>query len=220
MQNLSSSAANIDPESSRRVLVFRHGSIGDVIIALPCLHLIRRTFPNAKITLISNEFVDRRVVAASTILEGSGLVDGYLSYPPDIRSARHLWKLRNRIRSFTPDLLIYLTGIRGGLSVGRDYVFFGLCGIRHIIGPITSDMRKLRPPTRGTRLWESEFERLGRVVRPLGDADAHSLKNSDLHLSDAELAMGDELLRIMTLPGWMLRNEIYRSQRRHQTSNK
>jgi lipopolysaccharide heptosyltransferase III len=200
MQNLLYSTANIDPESARSVLVFRHGSIGDVIIALPCLHLVRRTFPKTKITLITNELVDRQVVAASTLLEGSGLVDAYVSYPPDIHSIRQLWKLRNSIRSFAPDLLIYLTGIRSGLSVVRDYVFFGLCGIRHIIGPSTSDLRRLRPPKRGTQLWESEFERLGRIVRPLGDADAHSLKNWDLHLSEAELATGDELLRDLSPP--------------------
>ena len=93
--------------------------------------------------------------------------------------------------SFGPDMLIYLTEPRGGLSTYRDYLFFWWCGIRQSVG--LSKLR-LRPMVNGDLL-ERESDRLGRQLAPLGAIDFRSSKVWDLHLSSDEMLEAARLLK-------------------------
>src|ERR1022692_4022661 len=64
----------------RRVLIYRLGSLGDTVVALPCFHLIARTYPNAERRLLTNFPVHAKAPAAAAVLGDSGLVHGYMSY--------------------------------------------------------------------------------------------------------------------------------------------
>ena len=68
-------------QSARRILVFRIGQLGDTIVALPAMWLVRKHFPNAHITLLCDRHPGRSYVMASDLLRGSGIFDDYLSYP-------------------------------------------------------------------------------------------------------------------------------------------
>jgi heptosyltransferase-3 len=47
------------------VLIFRLGSIGDTVVALPCFHAIERAFPGHRRVLLTNSLTSVRASSAS-----------------------------------------------------------------------------------------------------------------------------------------------------------
>ncbi len=184
---------NFDPARVKRVLIYRLGSLGDTVVALPALHLVERAFPHARRLMLTNIPVHAKAPAASAVLEGSGLVHGYLSYPVGTRSLRKLSALWWRIRRFRPHVLIYLMPARGRGSLNRDTWFFRLCGSPQIIGLPAGDRAEpaLDP---NTRVWEHEASRLLRCLRSLGDADLHDPAAWDLRLTPEENRTATDVL--------------------------
>ncbi len=170
----------------RRVLIYRLGSLGDTIVALPSLHLVERAFPRAEKRLLTNFPVQRKAAAAQTILDGSGLVSGYFSYAVGLRHLNKLMHLRNEIRAWQPDVLVYLMGGRGTKIAQRDAMFFRFCGIKRQIGvPFTEDMQAHRYRA-ATGLMESEAARLARCIAELGDARLDDPASWNLRLAEPE----------------------------------
>src|SRR5581483_12376467 len=126
-------------DAVRRVLVYRLGSLGDTLIALPSFHLIARAFPHAERRLLTNLPVAAKAPPAAAVLENTGLIHGYMRYSTGTRSARELLGLAIDICRFSPDVLVYLAGARGLRAARRDARFFRLCGIARQIGvPLTT----------------------------------------------------------------------------------
>jgi heptosyltransferase-3 len=186
-------ALPIDPARVKRVLIYRLGSLGDTMVALPALHLVQRTFPQAQRLMLTNVPVHAKAPAASAILDGSGLVDGYIQYPMATRSPWKLAQIWWKIRRFRPDLLVYLTPPRGENPVQRDAKFFRFCGISRLIGLPIGDLARCQyDPV--TKLWEREASRIARCVAALGWVDVNDLRNWDLRLTDSELRKAAEML--------------------------
>jgi ADP-heptose:LPS heptosyltransferase len=185
---------SVKPDTSaQKVLIYRLGSLGDTVVALPCFHLIARAFPNAERRLLTNFPVHAKAPASAAVLGDSSLVHGYMRYTVGTRNIGELLLLARQIRRFHPDLLVYLTVPRGVRTVKRDAAFFRLCGIRRIVGlPIGGLAENGYNPASG--LWEREAARLLRCVHPLGDADVDDLRNWDLRLTDAETGKAKALL--------------------------
>ena len=183
-------------EQISRILVYRLGSIGDFVISLPCFHLLRRQFSNAKIALLTNQPNDHRAVPAASVLGNSGLIDRYMTYPLGTRSLRALMKIRKEIRVYAPDLLVYLAAPRGYFNLLRDETFFRWwCRIPRILGiPFARDLRHCRAPQSRHGLWEREADRLGRCIGELGSIEAIVPNSWDLRLTTAEIAEADRAL--------------------------
>jgi ADP-heptose:LPS heptosyltransferase len=116
-----------------RILVYRIGSIGDTLVALPAFWAIRKAFPNAHITYFTNGETDNPddLVAKKVLPEG--IFDEYLVYPKDFIKASAGLILNLREKKF--DSLFYLmTRNRGHYRVKRDVLFFRLAGIKRIFG--------------------------------------------------------------------------------------
>ena len=177
----------------RKVLIYRLGSLGDTVVALPCFHLIARTFPQAERLLLTNFPVHAKAPASAAVLGESGLVHGYMHYTVGTRNAGVLLRLALQIRRFRPDLLVYLAAPRGQKAVRRDALFFRLCGVRRIVGLPVGELGENIYDSQ-TGLWEREAARMLRALRALGDADVRDLRNWDLLLTDAETAKASELL--------------------------
>jgi heptosyltransferase-3 len=181
-------------EAVKRVLIYRLGSLGDTLIALPALHMVARAFPAAERRMLTNFPVNVKAPPAAAILEGSGLVQGYLRYSVGTRSLKELLSLWWTLLRWRPDVLIYLGAARGVESARRDAAFFKLCGIRRQIGvPVTEAMQE--------NLWmdseqalEPEGARLARNIAALGDAELEAPESWDLRLTEAELARAAEAL--------------------------
>jgi heptosyltransferase-3 len=180
----------------QRILVYRLGSIGDFVVALPALHALRRRFPSAEIRLLTGRPVDGREASARSVLDGTGLVADYITYPVATRSLADITALRTAIRRFAPDLLVYLMSPRHLPGVVRDYVFFRLCGIRSQASmPFARELREYLPRNDGSGLRESEAQRLLRCLARMGVSPPAGAEGWDLHLSHAEIAEADAALR-------------------------
>ncbi len=179
--------------SVRKVLIYRVGSLGDTVVALPCFHLIARKFPNATRLLLCNFPVHAKAPAAAAVLDGSELVHGYMRYTIGTRSFWELLRLMWQIRRFGPDVLVYIMPPRGEKAVKRDALFFRLCGVSRFIGLPSEEMEENRKDPE-TGLHELEASRLLRCIQPLGKEDAFDLRNWDLRLTEKELSKADGML--------------------------
>jgi ADP-heptose:LPS heptosyltransferase len=173
-------------EPVRRVLIYRLGSLGDTVVALPSLHLLARRFPLAERRLLTNYPVHAKAPAAAAVLGDSGLVHGYLRYSVGTRNPWEFLRLARAIRRFAPDLLVYLMPLRSLQNVRRDARFFRwACGVRQIAGLPGPDELHHRYDA-VSDLYESEAARLARSLAALGDAQADGLSQWDLLLSETE----------------------------------
>jgi heptosyltransferase-3 len=185
---------NVRPEI-KRVLIYRMGSLGDTVVALPALHLIARAFPNAERRMLTNFPVSAKAPAAAAILGDNGLVQGYVSYPAWTRSATDLLKLWWTIVRWRPQVMVYLGPPRGIPAAKRDAAYFRMCGISWQIGvPLTGDMQRQRFQPEYDAL-EPECERLTRNIAELGDAGLDRREAWDMRLTTEENAKADEVLR-------------------------
>lgn len=178
-------SATLPLRPERRVLIYRLGSLGDTVVALPCFHLIARCFPEAERRLLTNFPVHAKAPAAAAVLGDSGLVHSYMRYTAGTRNPLELAKLAVEIRRFRPDLLAYVMPVRPAAKVQRDVHFFRMAGVREIVGlEVAREVGRCHDPATG--LYEHESYRLARGLAALGDAAPENLENWDLRLTSAE----------------------------------
>ena len=197
--------------AARRVLIYRLGSLGDMVVALPALHLVERAFPNAERRLLTNVPVSSKAAPAEGVLGGSGLVQGFVRYPLGTRSVWHLARLWCTLVRWRPQVVVYLAGARGVAVARRDARFFRLFGARRLVGvPLTEAMQQNtygaeRAAGYVAGLFEVDLEpeaaRLVRCLAELGEADVEEPASWDLRLSDVEReaaasAIGEDALRL------------------------
>ena len=179
---------------TKRVLIYRMGSLGDTLIALPALHLVARAFPDAERRMLTNFPVNVKAPPVAAILENSGLIHGYFRYAVGTRSPRELLSLWWQLVRWRPQVLIYLGPVRGVEAARRDAKFFRLCGIQRMVGvPDTEDMQQNRWQESEQAL-EPEGARLARNLAELGDARLDDPASWDLHLTPAEHARAAQAL--------------------------
>jgi heptosyltransferase III len=181
--------------STERVLIYRLGSLGDTLIALPALHLVARAFPNAERRLLTNFPVNTKAPPAAAILENTGLIHGYFRYAVGTRRVQALFQLWWQLLRWRPQVLVYMGSNRGTESARRDASFFRLCGVRRLIGvPLTEDMQHNYWDER-EQVFEPEGARIARNLAELGDAHLDSPASWDLQLTPAEHARAGEVLK-------------------------
>lgn len=172
---------------SDRVLIYRLGSIGDTLVAMPALRLVARAFPESERWVLTNFSVGAKAAPMSQVLDGTGLVHGYIEYPIGLRDPAQLVALRHRIRNLRPQVLVYLAAPRGRLRVWRDALFFRSCGIHRLIGvPHVQDLLQVRRLDNDS--YEYEGARLARCVAAIGDARQDDPASFDLALTEKERA--------------------------------
>ncbi len=180
----------------RRILIYRLGSLGDTVVALPCLHKVAEIFPDAERYVLTNVPVSSKAAPLATILANAGLIDGAIPYPVGLRSITKLLALAWRLRGLGASTLIYLSPPRGLISVYRDIAFFLLCGFTRIIGaPTTRDLRLCRVDP-ATGLTEQECVRLTRTIAELGPIDLDNSASWDLRLTDPERQVGAKTIAV------------------------
>lgn len=179
----------------KRVLIYRLGSLGDTVVALPCLHVVARTFPSAERRMLTNIPVDPKAPSAASVLGESGLVGSYFSYPLGLRQIAALRRLSVAIRRWRPDVLVYLAEPRSAKAIIRDAVFFRVSGVKKVVG--IPWRRSDRFPRRivESEYCELEATRLARCISSLGDAAVDDPASWDLRLGTAERRQAEGLLR-------------------------
>src|ERR1041384_130496 len=123
----------------KRILVFRIGHLGDTLVALPAFWALRKRFPEAHITLLSNVSAKNAgYPTAQGVLPAEGIFDEIITYPNEtgkFRSLLALVKLSFAIRRKKIDTLFYLmTRNRDAGRVERDFTIFRYSGVKQQIG--------------------------------------------------------------------------------------
>jgi len=186
----------MSPRKTKRVLVYRLGSLGDMLVAVPSLQLVARAFPEAERRMLTNVPVHAKAPAAAAVLDGSGLVHGYMRYAVGTRSLRELAGLWWRISWWRPEVLVYLAGPRGVANARRDAAFFKLCGVKQLVGvPLTEGMQQNFYGDATGDLWEGNLEpeaaRLARNIAELGDGRLEDAASWAIGLTAGEQARAD-----------------------------
>jgi hypothetical protein len=167
--------------------------------------------------MLTNVPVNAKAPAAAAILDGTGLVHGYIRYAVGTRSLRELAGLWWTLVRFRPQVVVYLAAARGVEAAKRDAVFFRMCGVRRMVGvPVTEGMQRNfygaatggRDRAMGDGNLEPEAARLARNIGELGDlgevgdparltdAASWSLHLSEAEFAAAEAAIGEEALAL------------------------
>jgi len=95
------------------IIIYRFGSLGDTIVALPCFHKIAQSFPTATRILLTNVPVSTKAAPLEAILGGSGLVDRVIAYPVGTRSVLKVWRVSREIRAANATTRLYLLSLIG-----------------------------------------------------------------------------------------------------------
>ena len=127
--------------SAKKILIFRIGQLGDMLVSVPALWAIRDNYAEAHLTLLCDGHIDRDYVTASDVLEGSGIVDDFIPYhivdskPERLARFVRMLGLMWHLRSVHYDIMVYLVpSIRSKRQIRRDTLFFHLAGINKFIG--------------------------------------------------------------------------------------
>lgn len=183
--------------SVKRVLIYRLGSIGDTVIALPSFKLIAQVFSKAERRVLTNLSDRAKVTPIDTIIGPMKLVHGYFRYPLKNRKPKILWRLSRQIRSWGPEVLVYIASPRGRIKAFRDACFFKACGISTLIGVPWNQDRQCIRKLDDSELWESEAFRINRCLAKLGDANPDGPENYDL-----DLTLTERLKARRVIEGW------------------
>lgn len=176
-----------------KILIYRLGSLGDTIVALPCFYYLAKKFSKAERHVLT-QYPTGKVTPTERVLSETGLVHGFIHYPLFTRNIFVLLNLRSQIAAWKPDILIYLTAPRSRMTLIRDYFFFKFCGIPKIIGlPLKKDYfyHKVDPIT---GLYEHECSRLARTLSELGHINLKDRTYWDLRFTNKEIDKAEIIL--------------------------
>jgi ADP-heptose:LPS heptosyltransferase len=184
----------------KRILVFRIGQLGDTIVSLPAMWVVRKTFPAAHVALLCDRHPGKSHVIASSLLRGSHIFDEYLSYP--VAEATDLWRktqmtaLLATIRAKAFDTLVYLApNNRTPEQVARDRRFFSLAGIKNFIGMQGFTSLEAKQPGQPFAAADSESSLLLKRLSVSGlKIERDDEARMDLGLSNVEEAAVDRWL--------------------------
>ena len=184
-----------DISGFKRVVVYRFGSLGDTLVALPAFHLVRRAFPEARITLLTNIPVHAKAAPMEAVLGAGKFYDNVLQYPVSLRNFDGLIRLRKQLKEGAYDCLVYLASPKGGVITSvRDYLFFRSCGIAKVFGVPFSRSTLQSLPIPGTNLYTSRTSRALEALEPIGKIDVRDPGAWDLRLTEAEVTEAEKLL--------------------------
>ena len=117
----------------KRVLVFRTGTLGDTVCAIPAFRLIRRNFPHAELTLLS-DMPARTNVAAWDVVNSLGIFDYGVGYRTGGKLST-AWELFRIVRKLRPELLIQLPQVnQTSRQLASRRRFFDWIGVRNLCG--------------------------------------------------------------------------------------
>ena len=143
----------------KNILIFRTGSIGDNVVALPSINAVRECFPNAKITILTStgntSYVSFENIASPE------LYDSVINY-----SGSTLISLRSQLKG-QYDLIIELPQFINGIAKNlRNMIFFRIyCGISYGFGWQISNVNLFKNTQEQSILYKNEESILSSIIR-------------------------------------------------------
>lgn len=170
-----------------RALVYRPGSLGDTLVAMPAIQEIRRQYPAHRLTLLTErQAMASGRVSAWTILKETGWFDeghGYTVKPAGAGDVARNLALALRLRSRGFDRVFSLAPPRTTRQLRNDALIFQrVVGARHYHAAATAWPSSSGHANHGPV--EHEGLRLLRIVAPLAGSEA--LDNFRLSVPQAD----------------------------------
>jgi heptosyltransferase-3 len=177
-----------------RILIYRLGSLGDTIIALPCFNKVREVYPNSEIILLTNKPVMAKAAPLEAVLGSEYFFDKVLAYPVGTRNLFVLFSLLRKLRSYKVHTVINLSAARSKKAALRDKWFFRVAGVKQLIGFPTEDkdFKIAIDPLTGDYEWEAD--RLARRIKAIGNITLNEDRYWDLRLTSTEINKANEVL--------------------------
>lgn len=144
-----------------KILFYRIGSLGDSIVAIPCLYMICQRYGGSEVTLLTNRPNSQNIASSELVFRRSGKIDNVLYFP--LGSLTGIVSFLIKLRKERFDLLVYMAPSRRSyIQRFRDRLFFSLAGIRKIVGmrgySIGGDEQKSERDILQTRLLAEGFD--------------------------------------------------------------
>lgn len=178
-----------------RLLIFRLGTIGDVVVAIPAIReYLTKTNPT-HVVLLSDEASLASRIGAASVFEQTGLIDAFLAHPSR-RTPLGIAKVSIAIRRMNFDTVLYLPPrTRTTREILRDRVFFRMCGLRSVVGPTVARITGSAFENKPLKRMSHEGQDLLDVLRGTGIPVAPLSPGSfDLGLTEGERATAASLL--------------------------
>ncbi len=119
------------------ILIFYIGALGDTLVSVPLFKKIRQVCPKAEITILSEQF-QKKTVRPSQILNGTGLIDKFISYKVSKSRFESFFlkiPLYFKLLKSKYDIVIYLVpSVRAPTQIARDKLFFKLIFPKEMLG--------------------------------------------------------------------------------------
>lgn len=162
------------PRTAGAVCVYRTGSLGDLVCALPALAAIRREYPAARLIVFTTSG-RRGLPGARDVFKSISWIDEYIEYYPDEMSRpRKALRLLSRLRQSRFDVYIELPNDMARVSLLlRNMVFARIAGARWGGGWSINTLRVALQTQSEQILFLNEAERLLLLVDRCGIATAN-----------------------------------------------
>ena len=117
-------------------MIFRNASLGDFIVGIPAITMIRKKFLNHKIYYLTTEHTKPGAVNPNTILNNNKLIDEFIYINKKDTSFFGLIKLMMKLRKYKFTEFYYLNQTMKvkKLNILRNLLFFSLCKIKKMSG--------------------------------------------------------------------------------------
>jgi ADP-heptose:LPS heptosyltransferase len=115
----------------KKILIYRHCSLGDFIVSLPAIRLIRKLNPGSKIYLASLKKNDKRFVTPNLIPLENLYINDFIFFNYSFFSIYRFFK---NIRKHNFDEVYYLNEVSSKIRLKRDEIIFSLLNIKKKIG--------------------------------------------------------------------------------------
>jgi len=121
----------------KNILILRRGLLGDSLVAIPALRLIKNTFPGSRIHYVSDFHPGKSFVSPDSVFHNLNLVDSFSNWSIERSTTLRIISLLSLIKDLRKldfDTAILLErNSRGVLYIQSQRLFFRLCGINNIV---------------------------------------------------------------------------------------
>lgn len=177
----------------KKIIVYRCGTIGDTIVAVPAIQALRDAYPDASLVLMTANS-PRGGMWADEVLKEFGWFDDFVTYDPDDHRVVALMKLLRAVRRVGADMVVHLGSDRNSwIRILRDRLFFALSGASRFIGRSADSLTWYCRLRRTDRIYPHEVTRLRELAAEAGAA-ADGLARFDLPIASRHRDRVDELL--------------------------
>ena len=157
------------PRAAARVGIYRIGNIGDIVCALPAMAAIRRTYPAARLTLVTSPGCRGSVGARELLREAPWINATCVYYTEDVNTVAGRWALVRRLRRMAFDVWIELPNDLASFCVlWRNLLMARLIGARWAYGWRLNTIYWAARAQAERRAFPSETRRLLAILAEIG----------------------------------------------------